>query len=50
MEEVAIMMEFEGWKVFWHVKEMVRKIFMLMEADAGKHMECSDKVSRSGYN
>lgn len=36
MKEVAIMVELEGWKIFWHMKEMARKIIVLREAEAGK--------------
>lgn len=36
MKEVAIMIELEGWKISWHIKEMVGKIIVLREAEAGK--------------
>ena len=35
MKEVAIMVELEGWKIFWHMKEMARKFIVLREAEAG---------------
>lgn len=36
MKEVAITIKLEGWKISWHMKEMVRKIIVLREAEAGK--------------